>query len=189
MTMVDTSDLARRAVTGDERAFAELVNAFRGPILRHLHGLLRDSDAAEDVWQDVQFRVWRNLAKYDDSRKFSTWIYTIATNTALNEIRRRNRHKCLVSLDEIGVDAGGEDRIPEIEDQRGGPDSDLDDLDLNAQLAAAVLELPEINRRTLILREIGGRSYEEIAEETATSMGTVKSRLHRARAAVASRVA
>jgi DNA-directed RNA polymerase specialized sigma24 family protein len=72
-------EVIARAIAGDEQAFAEIVGAFRRPVLSHIRHMLRDSDAAEDVWQDVQFRVWRNLHRFDQARKFSTWIFTIAT--------------------------------------------------------------------------------------------------------------
>jgi RNA polymerase sigma-70 factor (ECF subfamily) len=182
-------EVIARAIAGDEQAFAEIVGAFRRPVLSHIRHMLRDSDAAEDVWQDVQFRVWRNLHRFDQARKFSTWIFTIATNTALNEIRRSNRHKSVISLEEVSDLLGGDDYIPGLEDQHGRPDDELEDRELNARLSAAVHALPEIHRRTLVMREIDGQSYQEIAAATDTPMGTVKSRLARARQAVASRVA
>lgn len=186
--MTDT-DAVQRAAAGDERAFAELVGAYRSRILKHLNKMLRDPDVAEDVWQDVCFRVWRNLAQFDQQKKFSTWIYTIATNTAINAIRDRKRHSCLTSIEDLGDGLGGNDRIEQLEDHRNRPDQLMDDRDLNEQLAAAVLELTPVHRQTLILRELRGQSYEEIAATTDAKMGTVKSRLARARASVASRVA
>lgn len=179
----------QRAIAGDERAFAELIEPFRTPILRHLSKMLRDSDAAEDVWQDVQFRVWRSLSLFDQAKSFKTWIYTIATNTAINAIRDRKRHSCVSSIEELGDSLGGADRIEQLEDHSSRPDQLQEGRDLNERLAIAVLELTPVHRQTLILRELRGKSYEEIAVATDTSMGTVKSRLHRARCAVASRVA
>jgi RNA polymerase sigma-70 factor (ECF subfamily) len=81
------AELVQRAIDGDERAFADLVGSFRRPILSHLNRILHDSDGSEDLWQEVQFRVWRNLKRFDQSKKFSTWIFTIGTNLALNELR------------------------------------------------------------------------------------------------------
>jgi RNA polymerase sigma-70 factor (ECF subfamily) len=179
----------QRAIAGDERAFAELITPFRTPILRHLTKMLRDPDAAEDIWQDVQFKVWRSLDRFNQEKKFSTWLYTIATNAAINALRDRKRHNRVSSIEELGDALGGDDRIEQLEDNRNRPDALLEGRDLNEQLAAAVLELTPVHRRTLIMRELRGKSYEEIAAATDVTMGTVKSRLHRARTSVASRVA
>jgi RNA polymerase sigma-70 factor, ECF subfamily len=188
MITVDPA-VIERAIAGDERAFADLVTPFRTPILKHLTKMLRDPDLAEDVWQDVQFRVWRSLDRFDPAKKFSTWMYAIATNTAINSIRDRKRHRCLTSIEELGDTLGGNDRIEQLEDNRNRPDELLEDRDLNEQLAAAVLNLSPVHRRVLILRELRGQSYDEIAAITDAPMGTVKSRLARARASVAARVA
>jgi len=143
-----------------------------------------DRERAEDLVQEVFVRVYRHLARFDRSKKFSTWIYTIASNLAKNELRNRARNP-LVYFQTMTSGWEDEDRPLEFEDTNARPDDAFDRRHLRELVDAAVRRLPEHHRQVFVLRELEGRSYEEIAEMTSCNLGTVKSRLNRARAAFA----
>ncbi len=182
------AELITAAAAGDERAFAKLVLPYRARVTKLAAKWLRDFDAAEDVWQDVQFRVFKNLSRIDPTRKFSSWIMTIAANSTKNELRNRKRHRNLVSIEDLAADAGGELRLSALEDDHHRPDQMLDNRDLGSRLAEAILNLSPAHRAVFTLREMHGMSYNEIAAAGDCSVGTVKSRLHRARNELAAKV-
>jgi len=125
-------------------------------------------------------RVYRHLHRFDQSKKFSTWAYTIASNLAKNELRNRSRNP-LVLFQAIKKNWEADHRPLEWEDSTYAPDDLFRKRHLRAQIEAAVAELPEHHRVVFVLREMEGRSYEEISEITGVTLGTVKSRLNRAR--------
>lgn len=179
------AELMAAAIAGDERAFADLLTPYRKPVLSRVTKILRDPTLAEDVWQDTMFRIFRNLHRLDPARSFRAWVFTIAVNSAKNEIRRGRRHReALVSI-EFLEDLNGEGRDLAFEDPAQRPDQLSEDRDLGARIAAAIHDLQPDHRTVFVLREMRGQSYEEIAASIGSNVGTVKSRLHRARSALA----
>ena len=172
-------------LTGEERAFQELVDRYQTRLLNFIYRTIGDRERAEDLVQEVFIRVYRHLHRFDRSKKFSTWIYTIASNLAKNELRNRSRNP-LVLFQAIRKNWQDDDRPLQFEDPASRPDDLYRKRHLRELVEQSVGRLPEHHREVFVLRELEGKSYEEIAEITSCNLGTVKSRLNRARNAFAS---
>jgi len=166
---------------GDEAAFDEIMGRYRNPITNYLYRFLNDYEEAVDLAQETFVRVYFALDRYHTEYAFSTYIYRIATNLAISEIRRRKRRK-LLSL--TGLFQSDEDQAVEYQppDDRPLPDAQLANEERDKTIAAAIAALPEKYRVPIILRDIEGRSYDEVAEIMGLGLGTTKSRISRARA-------
>lgn len=181
---LDDNQLVTAFLGGATRAFDLLVERYQTRLLNFVYRTVGDRERAEDLVQEVFIRVHRHLARFDRSKKFSTWIYTIASNLAKNELRNRARNP-LVYFQTMTSGWEDEDRPLEFEDPQARPDDAFDRRHLRELVDAAVRRLPVHHRQVFVLRELEGRSYEEIAEMTHCNLGTVKSRLNRARSAFA----
>ena len=173
---------------GEERAFEELVDRYQTRLLNFIYRTTGDRERAEDLVQEVFIRVYRHLHRFDRSKKFSTWIYTIASNLAKNELRNRSRNP-LVLFQTIKRNWQDEDRPLQFEDPASRPDDLYRKRHPRDLVESSVQKLPPHHRQVFVLRELEGKSYEEIADITACNLGTVKSRLNRARNAFASIIA
>ena len=180
----DDSGVVAAFLNGEERAFSELVDRYQNRLLNFVYRTIGDRDRAEDLVQEVFIRVYRHLHRFDRSKKFSTWVYTIASNLAKNELRNRSRNP-LVLFQTMQGTADDEDRPLQFEDSTSRPDDMYRKRHLRELVEDTVAKLPEHHRQVFVLRELEGKSYEEIAEITACNLGTVKSRLNRARSAFA----
>lgn len=167
-------------LSGDRWAFEELVNRYNRRLLNFVYRTIGDRERAEDLIQEVFIRVHRHLHRFDQTKKFSTWIYTIASNLAKNELRNRSRNP-LVLFQTIKKHWEADHRPLEFEDTKCRPDDLYRKRHLKDLVAWAVEQLPEHHRIVFVLRELQGKTYEEIAEVTDCNLGTVKSRLNRAR--------
>lgn len=177
---LNDSQLVQQYLDGDQQAFTEVVRRYEKRLQNFVFGTLGDRERAEDLVQETFVRVYRHLDRFDQSRKFSTWIYTIAGNLAKNELRNRSRNP--VVLFQALVKSWESDYRPlEWEDPKTRPDDLYRRRALREQIHEAVKKLAEHHRVVFVLRELHGKSYEEIAEITGCSLGTVKSRLNRAR--------
>ncbi|NUQ13160.1 MAG: sigma-70 family RNA polymerase sigma factor [Gemmatimonadaceae bacterium] len=185
---LDDSGVVSAFLHGEPRAFDELVHRYQNRLLNFIYRTTGDRERAEDLVQEVFVRVYRHLHRFDRSRKFSTWIYTIASNLAKNELRNRSRNP-LVFFQSIRRHWEDDDRPVQFEDPMTRPDDLYRKRYLREAVEAAVAKLPEHHRSVFVLRELEGKSYEEIAEITSCNLGTVKSRLNRARNAFANLVA
>jgi RNA polymerase sigma-70 factor, ECF subfamily len=174
------SQVVQRFLDGDERAFGELVHRYDARLVNFVYRTIGDRERAQDLVQETFIRVYRHLHRFDQSKKFSTWIYTIASNLAKNELRNRSRNP-LVLFQTIKKNWDADHRPLEWEDESLKPDDLFRKRYLKEMVERAVQELPEHHRIVFVLRELEGRTYEEIAEITDTNLGTVKSRLNRAR--------
>jgi RNA polymerase sigma-70 factor (ECF subfamily) len=165
---------------GDEDAFAEIVGRYRNQITNFLYRFLNDYDEAVDLAQETFVRVFFAIDRYHTGFAFSTYIYRIATNLAISEIRRRKRRK-LLSL--TGLFQAEDEAQVEFQpaDQRNLPDADLIEDERNRTIARAIAALPEKYRLPIVLRDIEGKSYDEVAEIMELGLGTTKSRISRAR--------
>jgi RNA polymerase sigma-70 factor (ECF subfamily) len=170
--------LIQRCAAGDETAFAELVAEHQRMVVQLAMNLLGDRDEALDLSQDVFIRVFRTIGQFRGQSALRTWIYRIAVNQARNRHRfwRRRRRSDQVSLD-AHVEAHGDFQCG----AESGPDRILAQKELAARLTAALNALPFDQRTAVVLREVDGLSYDEIAFSLGVAVGTVKSRLTRAR--------
>jgi RNA polymerase sigma-70 factor (ECF subfamily) len=184
----DNAELVAAHLAGDARAFPELVERYRPRLLNFVGRMIGDRERAEDLVQEAFIRVYRHLHRFDSTKKFSTWIYTIASNLAKNELRNRSRSP-LVLYQSLRPRDDGDQHPLQFEDSSSRPDDMYTGRWLRELVAATVATLAPHHRVVFIMREIEGRSYEEIAELTRCNLGTVKSRLNRARQAFAQRIA
>ena len=167
-------------LAGEVRAFDELVERYQRRLLNFVFRTIGDRERAEDLVQEVFIRVHRHLHRFDQTKKFSTWIYTIASNLAKNELRNRSRNP-LVLFQTIKKNWESDHRPLQFEDPHYRPDDLFRKRHLRELVEWAVAQLPEHHRIVFVLRELEGKTYEEIAEITDCNLGTVKSRLNRAR--------
>ncbi|MEB3180694.1 MAG: sigma-70 family RNA polymerase sigma factor [Nostocaceae cyanobacterium] len=176
-------DLILRTQAGnrpDSAAFAELMRRYQSQVERVLYHLAPDWHDRADLAQEVWIRVYRNIQRLQEPSKFRGWLSRIATNLFYDELRKRKRSASPLSLDAPRtVDDGEMDW--EIAGDAPGPEEELTTREFYEQLREAIADLPEVFRTTIVLREIQGLAYEEIAEITGVSLGTVKSRIARAR--------
>jgi len=182
---LDDATLVHRFLAGEERAFQVIVERYQTRLLNFVYRTIGDRERAEDLVQEAFIRVYRHLHRFDDTKKFSTWVYTIASNLAKNELRNRSRSPMVLFQQLTGMRDDDEDRALDFEDHGDRPDDVFRKRHVRALVDAAVERLPKHHREVFVLRELEGKSYEEIADITATNLGTVKSRLNRARSAFA----
>jgi RNA polymerase sigma-70 factor (ECF subfamily) len=178
-----TSDhaLLEATRTGDQDAFAELVSRYRNQITSYIYRMTSDYDGAVDLAQETFVRVYKARDRYQRSYAFSTYIYRIATNLAISELRKRKRRKLVSLTGFFQPSDGAEPQELNPPDCRPLQDSELVDAERRNAVQRAISTLPEKYRAPLILRDVDGRSYDEIAKILETSEGTVKSRISRAR--------
>ena len=177
----DDSAVVSAFLNGEERAFQELVERYQTRLLNFIFRTIGDRERAEDLVQEVFIRVYRHIHRFDRSKKFSTWVYTIASNLAKNELRNRSRNPLVLFQTMKGAAREDDDRPLQFEDTTARPDDLYRKRHLRELVEETVAQLPEHHRQVFVLRELEGKSYEEIAEVTGVTLGTVKSRLHRAR--------
>ena len=173
-------DLIEATKGGDEAAFGEIMNRYRNPLTNYLYRFLNDYEEAVDLAQETFVRVYFAIERYHTQFAFSTYIYRIATNLAISEIRRRKRRR-LLSL--TGLFQSGDDSEIEFQppDTRILADDELVAEERDRTIARAIAALPEKYRVPVILRDIEGKSYDEVAEIMELGLGTTKSRISRGR--------
>jgi RNA polymerase sigma-70 factor, ECF subfamily len=171
--------LIEQTKQGDEAAFAEIVSRYRNPLTNYIFRMLNDYEEAVDLAQETFVRVYFAIERYHTDYAFSTYIYRIATNLAISEIRRRKRRK-LMSLTGF-FQYEGEEVDFHPPDKKPLPDADMLEEEQKAVIARAIATLPDKYRAPIILRDVEGLSYEEIASVMQLGLGTTKSRISRAR--------
>jgi len=179
--------LMLRVKQGDTAAFTTLVDKYKQPVMNLAWRTLRDETEAEDLAQNVFVQAWKSAERYQATAKFSTWLFTIARNLCLNEIRRRTRHPA-ESLDQTRED-DGEQPLFQVEDKRltAAPDEMLRG-ELERKVDEALDSLPENQRLALALCRQEELSYEEISEVLGCSLSATKSLIHRARETLKARL-
>jgi RNA polymerase sigma-70 factor (ECF subfamily) len=175
--------LMLRVKRGDRAAFAELVDKYKQPVMNFIFRSLRDETEAEDLAQNVFLQVYKSRSRYKQTAKFSTWLFTIARNLCLNELRRRSRHPA-ESLEETHT-ANEDQPTRQFEDksQIAAPDKVLQG-ELIEKIEEALAELPENQRSAMLLCRQDDLSYEEIAKVLRCSLSATKSLIHRGREAL-----
>jgi RNA polymerase sigma-70 factor (ECF subfamily) len=178
----DLSDhqLIEATKTGDEDAFAEIVARYRKPITNYIYRFLNDYEEAVDLAQETFVRVYFAIDRYHTDYAFSTYVYRIATNLAISEIRRRKRRK-LISL--TGLFQYDEEPAQDFEPPDAKPLAveSLIESEQRQTIARAIATLPEKYRAPIVLRDVEGKTYEEVAEILQLGLGTTKSRISRGR--------
>ena len=183
----DDADLIRRCRTGDPRAFRELVRRYERPVFSVLMRVVRTPEDAEDLAQETFVRVYRALDRYDPERPFTAWLFTIASRLAIDHLRRKRLPTISLSQGEPG--SSGEERTIEIEDPGLKPDEVTSHREEEVNAQSMIDSLPEHYRLVVMLRHQQDLSYEEIATALQLPLGTVKARIHRARALLKARIA
>jgi len=169
-------ELIARFQDGDEQAYVELVNRYRNRLMTFVYRFVNDIEKAEDIVQDTLMKLYTHRHYYRNIAKFSTWIYTIAGNFAKTELRRKKRHK-VTNLSQMGFD-DREYQLPSVEPETG---ETAQGHFAEKKIQMAIQELPLHFRTVVILRDIQELSYEEISKIVDVPLGTVKSRINRAR--------
>lgn len=181
------ADRMMRVQQGDLQAFEGLVDQYKRPIFNLVYRMLRDRDEAEDITQKVFIQVYRASDRYRPTAKFSTWIFTIARNLTLNEIRRRSRKPWTDSLDET-MDGEGPAQRLDPPDHRARPaNQELAHQEFLECLEQAIDQLPENQRIAVLLCREGDISYEEMAKVMGCSLSAVKSLIFRGRETIKKR--
>lgn len=179
--------LMLRVKRGDRAAFAALVEKYQQPVMNFVRRTLRDEIEAEDVAQNVFLQVYKSAPRYETTAKFSTWLFTIARNLCLNEIRRRSRH-ATASLD-VSHPESEDQPLHQVEDKRSfSPPETLLHGELEEKILQALADLPENQRTALLLCRQEELSYEEIAEVLGCSLSATKSLIHRGRETLKSKL-
>jgi RNA polymerase sigma-70 factor (ECF subfamily) len=170
------SDLVATAITGQEGSFEELVRRYQRPISAYVYRMVGNYESALDLTQEIFIKVYASLRKYRSEFKFSTWIYKIAHNAAVDHLRRSStREQSLISGSE-----SDQFELP-IESRRLSPEQESERKERRIEIESVVRALPANYRELIILRHSQDLTYEEIVEVTGLPLGTVKNRLFRAR--------
>jgi len=169
-------DLVTRAVAGREDGFEELVRRYQRPIAAYVYRMVGDYESALDLTQEVFIKVYNSLRRYRSEFKFSTWIYKIAHNSAVDHLRRQGGRELALQRE-----FDGEQYDLPIESRRPSPEQESERAERRVEIERVVSELPAAYRELVVLRHSHDLSYDEIADVTGLPLGTVKNRLFRAR--------
>ncbi|HEY9791241.1 MAG TPA: sigma-70 family RNA polymerase sigma factor [Candidatus Obscuribacterales bacterium] len=166
----------------DPLAFQTLVRRYQRSVYNSLYQMAPDWNNTADLVQEVFIRAWRSIHNLRNPRAFRSWLHQIATNLFYDELRKRPKQVHTISMDEpMDIEEGEDSATRDIADTSALPDECAQRKELTALIHKAMAELPEQFRVAIVLRELQGLSYEEIAVLTRSEMGTVKSRIARAR--------
>lgn len=176
---MDTQMLVQRCASGDAQAFDELVHLYQNKIINIAYGMLGDREDAYDVAQEVFIKLYRKIGDFTGAASLDTWIYRIAVNASLDALRKRGRRVRTLPL----VSENDDEETVELPaaDERSAPEAVTLQKERQCEIADAIARLGEKYRSVLILREFEDLGYEQIADALGISVGTVKSRLSRAR--------
>ncbi|MBO9608028.1 MAG: RNA polymerase sigma factor SigW [Paenibacillaceae bacterium] len=177
MNYVETR-LAKLSRGGDRRAFAELVELYKDKLYHLAYRMLNQSHEAEDIVQETFLRVYTNLHRYDETQKFSTWIYRIATNLCIDRLRKRKPN---YSLDAEMPEGEGADWYSLLPSDQATPESEVVLSEMQEHIRAAIDTLPEKYKSVVILRYLHDMSLQEIGDVLGMPVTTVKTRVHRGR--------
>ena len=177
--MQQETDLIKRAQNGDVAAFETLIEEYQKRIFAIAYRMIQHQEDAADLTQEVIIKLFKNLDKFKGDSKFSTWVYRIATNTCLDAIKANRRHMAYSLDKEIETEEGS--IVGELPDKGPTPEEAAERKDIQRAVRVAIEKLGKEHKRVIVLRDLQGLSYEEIAEILQCSVGTVKSRISRAR--------
>lgn len=185
MVISEEADLVRRCLAGDQIAARDLVRRYQRPVYSVLWRMLRRAEDVEDLTQETFIRMFRALERYDVERPFSSWLFTIASRLAIDHIRRKR----VPTVSLHGTEAGShEEWTRDVEDPGLLPDDVTSHREEEVRVQALIDSLPPHYKIVVVLRHQQDMSYEEIAGALELPLGTVKARIHRARALLQKRV-
>jgi RNA polymerase sigma-70 factor (ECF subfamily) len=174
-------ELILQVQQGNNVCFDLLVDRFKVRLFNYLFRMVGDRDEAEELAQETFVKAFIHADKYKTIAKFSTWLYTIATNLVRNRIRSKKRAPQFLSLWHRSGESDADEKQIDLIDHGRQPDSQFNDKELGSIINDAIAKIPEKYRTSFVLREINQLSYEEIAAATGLKLGTVRSRINRAR--------
>ena len=171
------------AQDGDEAAFRELIRRYQRPIFSIIYRMVGDRELAEDLAQETFIKVLNAIDSYRPEHKFSSWIFKIANNAAIDHLRRRELETLSLdgAPDAITAERQGATAL-QVRDRAESPLDEMEARELGSQIERAIARLRPEYRSCIMLRHVEGRAYEEIAEILGLPLGTVKTYIHRARA-------
>ena len=181
----DETEIIRRCLSGDERAHRELIDRYERPVFSVALRMVRQREDAEDITQETFVRMFRALARYDPTRPFSSWLFTIASRLAIDHLRRRR----VTLLPLVRREAGSaEEETIDVVDPGVGPEVETQHGQEAERVQHLIDALPPHYRIVVVMRHQQDLSYDEIAEALRLPLSTVKARIHRARAPLAQRL-
>ena len=180
---IPDSTLVEQAKAGDQAAFDKLVEKYSARAYQIAYGVLGSKEDAEEVAQDVFVRIYKALPKFRGDSEFTTWMYRIAMNLARNKYRwnKSRGSQKNISIDAPREDMEGGERTFELPGRRISPEEEVSIEEFKANIAEELEKLPPLYREALVLRNVEEMSYEEIAALLGCKLGTIKSRIARAR--------
>ncbi len=179
---VDEKLLIKKIKSGDMEAFSQLVSAYEKKAVAFARRMLGTQEEAEDATQEAFLKVFDKIHTFRQDSSFSTWFYTVLNNICLDALRKRSRRASTISINQ--TDETGEEYELDIKDTSDGPYEAMKKNEAKRLLEIALTQLSDEHRTVIILRDINGFEYEEIAQILKISTGTVKSRISRARLAL-----
>lgn len=185
LNVIDDYILLHKAKNGDIYAFEDLISKYEKKVYNTVLRIIRDKEAAKDISQEVFIKVYKSLKNFNEKSKFSTWLYRIAVNTSIDELRKNKNRYNNISLDNPDPEHGNTRQAEfEISGSKDTPEEKLIKKEKIKELYKAINMLQEDQRILILLRDIQGLSYDEISDVTGIKIGTVKSKLNRARNAL-----
>lgn len=179
MESKDEVKLVHKAKKGSIAAFEELILEYETKIYNIAYRMLHNEEDAKDLSQEIFVKVFENIHKFKGDSKFSTWLYRIATNTCIDELRRRKGKEVYSIDEEVQTEEGV--LTKEYTDTKPSPEDVVVNKEVSYQIKLAINNLSEEHRTAIILRDLQGFGYNEISQILECSLGTVKSRISRAR--------
>lgn len=171
-------ELVSTVLDGDIDRFGDLVDRYQGRLVNYLYRLLRNLDEAHELAQEVFFKVYQALDRFDPKYRFSTWIFRVAQNAAIDQIRKRRLKLVSIHRQDDGEEEGRDWDLPS---PNRGPYGDLRNVERGEAIQEAVEALPWEYRELIVMRHFGELSYDEIAKLKEMPLGTVKNKLFRGR--------
>ncbi len=175
-------DLIRELQAGRRAAFDEIVDRFKAPLYNFIYRMIGNAATSEDILQETFVRLWVNKDRYREIARFSTWLYTVAANLARSELRRRKIRRWFPLSSGGGYsDDSDEERTFDLPDESADPERDYERRNIARRVEEEIQKIPLVFREVIILRDLQELSYEEISSILKIPLGTVKSRINRAR--------
>ncbi|NQT35190.1 sigma-70 family RNA polymerase sigma factor [bacterium] len=175
-------DLIRELQAGRRTAFDEIVDRFKAPLYNFIYRMIGNAATSEDLLQETFIRLWMNRDRYREIARFSTWLYTVAANLARSELRRRKIRRWFPLSSGGGYsDDSNEERTFDLPDESADPERDYERRNIARRVEEEIQKIPLVFREVIILRDLQELSYEEISSILKIPLGTVKSRINRAR--------